>query len=157
MVDLVQSLEKNAELPVLVWMHPGRRLFGDAQHFHYGPEYFMDKPMIIITANYRLGALGKVKIKLDLFVFITNHITGFFSTEDETASGNWGLKDQAAVLKWTRDYIEDFGGDPTNITLCGESSSAVDVALHLHSPLSRGTFQRISFQLRNLVTFHLLF
>ncbi|XP_065203560.1 juvenile hormone esterase-like [Planococcus citri] len=118
------SVEKDAKLPVLIWIHPGRRLFGDALPSHYGPEYFMDKPMIIITANYRLGGLG------------------FFSTEDEAASGNWGLKDQSAILKWTRNYISDFGGDPTNITLCGESSSAVDVALHLHSTLSRGQFDK---------------
>lgn len=65
--------------------------------------------------------------------------TGFFSTEDDSASGNYGLKDQSAALQWIQNHISEFGGDPTNVTISGESSGAVDVGLHLVSPLSKGS------------------
>lgn len=76
------------------------------------------------------------------------YIIGFLSTEDESASGNYGLKDQTMALRWIKEHITEFGGDPNNVTIQGESSAAVDVALHLVSPLSKG--QNI-LQLRTLV------
>lgn len=66
------------------------------------------------------------------------YILGFLSTEDESASGNYGLKDQTMALQWIKEHITEFGGDPSNVTIQGESSAAVDVALHLISPLSKG-------------------
>lgn len=59
----------------------------------FGPDYFLDHDIVLVTANYRVGILG------------------FLSTEDETCPGNFGLKDQVLVLKWVRDNIEKFGGD----------------------------------------------
>ena len=56
--------------------------------------------------------------------------------EDDVMPGNFGSKDQAAAMLWIRRYISDYGGDPNRITITGESSGAVDVALHLSSPLS---------------------
>lgn len=60
---------------------------------NFGPDYFLDHNVILVTANYRVGPLG------------------FLSTEDENCPGNFGLKDQVMVLKWVRDNINQFGGD----------------------------------------------
>lgn len=60
----------------------------------YGPDHLLDQDVILVTANYRLGPLG------------------FLSTEDEHCPGNFGLKDQVMVLKWVRDNIKQFGGNP---------------------------------------------
>lgn len=67
---------------------------GSGFRIMYGPDHLLDKDIILITANYRLGALG------------------FLSTEDANCPGNFGLKDQVMVLKWIRDNIKQFGGDP---------------------------------------------
>lgn len=60
----------------------------------YGPDHLLDQDIILVAANYRVGPLG------------------FLSTEDENCPGNFGLKDQVMVLKWVRDNIKQFGGDP---------------------------------------------
>lgn len=69
-------------------------------------------------------------------------LPGFLSTGDKEAPGNYGLKDQVEVLKWVRDNIAPFGGDPNLVTLTGYSAGAAAVTLHLVSPLSRGLFHR---------------
>lgn len=71
----------------------------------HGPDYFMEKEIILITFNYRLGAFG------------------FLSLCDESLgiSGNAGLKDQICALKWVKENVSNFGGDPENITIFGKS------------------------------------
>lgn len=64
----------------------------------FGPDYFLEHDVILVTANYRVGPLG------------------FLSTEDENCPGNFGLKDQVMALKWVRDNIRQFGGDPQRLT-----------------------------------------
>lgn len=66
---------------------------------------------------------------------------GFLSTEDDVISGNFGLKDETAVLKWIQTHIQSFGGDPRNVTITGGSSGGIDVNLHLYSPLSKGNLK----------------
>lgn len=66
---------------------------------------------------------------------------GFLSTEDDIIPGNFGLKDQSAVLRWINKYVSEFGGDPNKVTISGESSSSQDVCLHMTSPLSRGIYR----------------
>lgn len=61
---------------------------------YYKPEHFLDRDVVLVTVNYRLGPLG------------------FLSTEDENCPGNFGLKDQAMALKWVHENIKRFGGDP---------------------------------------------
>lgn len=65
------------------------------------------------------------------------------STEDDVIPGNFGLKDQAAVLLWIHNYIAEFGGDPNRVTLSGESSSSLDVVLHMVSPLSKSKLLKL--------------
>ncbi|KAK7590851.1 hypothetical protein V9T40_002464 [Parthenolecanium corni] len=114
----------NSKLPVWLYIFGGRRIFGHAAPFKYGPEYLMDYQIILVTFAYRLG------------------LAGYLSTEDSAIPGNYGLKDQSMALKWVREHIAAFGGDPTNVTLGGDSAGGVDSSLHLFSPLSKGLFHR---------------
>lgn len=72
----------------------------------YGPDYILPENVILVTFNYRLGVLG------------------FLNTGTEEAPGNAGLKDQILALRWVRDNIKAFGGDPENITIAGQSAGA---------------------------------
>ncbi len=87
--------------------------------------------VVVVTLNYRLGSFG------------------FFSHPALTrespnhASGNQGILDQIAALKWVRDNIAKFGGDPNNVTIFGESAGSLDVSVLMTSPLSKGLFQRV--------------
>ncbi|XP_065216351.1 juvenile hormone esterase-like [Planococcus citri] len=111
---------------VMVWIHGGSFQFGSSED--YNPEYFMDKDVILVTINYRLGALG------------------FFGMNNDVISGNFGLKDQALALQWVKENIAAFGGDPDKVTLIGESAGAASVHLHMFSPLSKGLFQKAIMQ-----------
>ncbi len=85
----------------------------------------MNNNIILVMPNYRLGVLG------------------FLSTGDTIVPGNMGLKDQTLALKWTKENIYAFGGDPTRITLHGHSSGAMCVHLHTYSPLSKGNILKL--------------
>lgn len=78
---------------MLVYFHGGGFVCGSGTRTSYAPDYFLDHDVILVTANYRLGPIG------------------FLSTEDENCPGNFGLKDQAMVLKWVHENIHHFGGD----------------------------------------------
>lgn len=90
----LQFEERLSNLPVLVYFHGGGFIWGSGARLSIGPEYFLDHDVILVSANYRLGPLG------------------FLSTEDQNCPGNFGFKDQVLVLKWVRDNIQKFGGDP---------------------------------------------
>ena len=92
--------------PVMVWIHGGAFVSGSGTFWDYGPQYFMEAGVIIVTINYRLGPLG------------------FLSTATEELPGNLGLWDQALALAWVRDNIRYFGGDPGRVTLFGESAGS---------------------------------
>lgn len=111
-------------MPVLVWFHGGSWIVGSGGVSEYGPQYFLDHDVILVTGNYRLGALG------------------FLSTEDENCSGNFGLKDQMTILEWVQQNIDKFGGDGHSVTIFGESAGSASVNYHLVSPLSKGLFHR---------------
>ncbi|XP_020809286.1 esterase B1 isoform X1 [Drosophila serrata] len=111
------------KLPVMVWLHGGGFSFGSGNSFLYGPDYLVTEDIVLVTLNYRLGPLG-------------------FLTAGPDAPGNQGLKDQVLALKWVRDNIAAFGGDPNQVTIFGESAGASSVQLLLLSPLSKGLFHR---------------
>ncbi|XP_050676037.1 bile salt-activated lipase-like [Leptidea sinapis] len=115
-------------LPVMVFIHGGAFLFGSGGKFLYGPEFFMRKEVILVTFNYRLGALG------------------FTCLGIKEAPGNAGLKDQRAALRWVKKNIAAFGGDPDNITLFGESAGATSTAILNISNSTEGLFNRVIIQ-----------
>ncbi|KAK5641621.1 hypothetical protein RI129_010168 [Pyrocoelia pectoralis] len=115
---------RNLNLPVLVYIHGGSYTMFSARSNLLGPDYLLDQDMVLVTLNYRLASLG------------------FISTGDEFAPGNNGLKDQVTALKWVKQNIAHFGGNPNSVTLSGHSAGALSVSLHLVSPMSRGLFHK---------------
>ncbi|XP_069694913.1 venom carboxylesterase-6-like [Periplaneta americana] len=109
-------------LDVIFYIHGGALMYGWSHA--YGPKYILDKDIILVTFNYRLGPMG------------------FLSTEDKVVPGNMGLKDQTAALKWVHRNIAAFGGNPDSVTLIGNSAGGVSVHYHYISPMSRGLFKR---------------
>ncbi|OWR46748.1 alpha-esterase [Danaus plexippus plexippus] len=115
----------NPELAVMVWIHGGAFAVGSGNAFLYGPDHLVGAGVVLVTLNYRLGALG------------------FLSLENDEVPGNMGLKDQVMALKWVRDNIQVFGGDPSRVTIFGESAGAASVHLHMLSPASKGLFHGV--------------
>lgn len=119
-----RSLSENNK-PVLVYIHGGANYLGSSNSEQdTGPDYLMDHDIVLVTINYRLGALG------------------FLSTKSPEAPGNYGFLDQVMALRWVKDHISSFGGNPNSVTLAGQSSGGVAVTLHLVSPLTKGLFHR---------------
>lgn len=94
----------------------------------YSPDVFLDHDVVFVSGNHRLGALG------------------FFSVGSAASPGNFGLKDQVMLLKWVQENIAAFNGDPSQVTIFGESAGGASVSYHLISPLSEGLFQRAIIQ-----------
>ncbi|MFN9731935.1 MAG: carboxylesterase/lipase family protein [Pseudomonadota bacterium] len=122
--------------PVMVWIHGGGHVQGgSAEELNGLPIYdgsrFARRGVVLVSVNYRLGALGYAAIR----DFIGEH-------PDQPAAGNYGLLDQVAALRWVRDNIARFGGDPSRVTIFGESAGAVSVCALLATPLARGLFAR---------------
>ena len=93
--------------PVMVWIHGGGFQFGSANSEIYGPERLLQEDVVLVSLNYRLGALG------------------FLSTVSEEIPGNLGHWDQALGLRWVSENIHHFGGDPGQVTLFGESAGSL--------------------------------
>jgi para-nitrobenzyl esterase len=125
-----QWLTADAARPVMVWIPGGGNFAGAASQAVYDGEPLARRGVVLVTLNYRLGSLG------------------FFSHPALTresphkASGNQGILDQIAALRWVRDNIARFGGDPKNVTIFGESAGSLDVSVLMTSPLSKGLFHR---------------
>lgn len=117
-------------LPVMVWLHGGGLENGSASNPLYGGEGLAEHGVIVVTANYRLGALG----------FLAHPALSRESTAH--VSGNYGLLDQIAALSWVQRNIAAFGGDPARVTLFGQSSGSMSVSALIASPLAKGLFQR---------------
>ena len=112
------------KLPVMVWIHGGGFQFGSGTTETYGPDFFMDEDVVIVTINYRLGPLG------------------FLSTGDDNIPGNMGMWDQVLALKWVQQNIAAFGGDPDNVTIFGESAGGMSVSYLLLSKAASGLFHK---------------
>jgi para-nitrobenzyl esterase len=114
------------DLPVMVWIHGGGLRRGGSNP--YDPTQLVNKGVIVVTINYRLGYLG-------FFAHPAIDAEGHLN-------GNYGLRDQQFALKWVRDNIAGFGGDPHRVTVFGESGGAQSIYTQLASPLAAGLFQR---------------
>lgn len=122
------SKQSNKKLPVMLWIHGGSFYMGSGcQEIYNGCHLAASGRAIVVTFNYRLGALGFVRLQ---------------DVCEVPSSGNEGLRDQVAALKWIRANIDAFGGDANNITLFGESAGAMSIAALMAAPDCRGLFQR---------------
>lgn len=111
--------------PVLVYFYGGGLVAGDGSEPRYDGESMAQKGIVAVTVNYRLGAFGFLAHP-ELTKESPNH-----------ASGNYGLLDQAAAIRWVRDNIAAFGGDPQHITIAGESAGSFSVSAQMASPLAK--------------------
>jgi carboxylesterase type B len=118
--------------PVMVWFHGGALFLGESDD--YGPARLVDEGVVVVTVNYRLGILG----------FLAHPALSAESSYG--GSGNYGIMDQQAALRWVRRNISRFGGDPHNVTIFGESAGGLSVHTHLASPESNGLFHRAIIQ-----------
>src|SRR4051812_48750437 len=116
--------------PVMVWIHGGAFTSGSgATEWYDGTSFATRGDVVVVTINYRLGALGFL------------HLGELLGPEYES-SGNCGLLDQVAALGWVRDNIAAFGGNPDDVTIFGESAGSMSVASLLGTPSARGLFRR---------------
>lgn len=106
-------------LPVLVWIHGGAYLNGSGSVAWYDGGSLADRGHVVVTINYRLGALGFL------------------------GAGNWGTLDQICALAWVRDHIAGFGGDPGNVTVFGESAGGSAVVSLMAAPAAQGLFHAV--------------
>lgn len=117
--------------PVMVWIHGGAFNTGAAS-VYADPTPLVSRGVIVVGINYRLGAMG---------------FLGHPALRDADGSvGNYGIMDQQAALRWVKANIAQFGGDPGNVTIFGESAGGFSVMTHLASPLSAGLFSKAIIQ-----------
>lgn len=121
--------EQDARLPVLVWIHGGGFQGGGGYHPSYEGEEFAKRGVVVVTFNYRVGVFG----------FLAH--PDLTNESERHTSGNYGLLDQVAALRWVQRNITAFGGDPTKVTIAGESAGAYSVSAHTAAPMSRGLFR----------------
>jgi para-nitrobenzyl esterase len=125
----VYAPEKHADdLPVMVWFHGGGNSYGAAEQ--YDPSRLVTEgDTVVVTVNYRQGLFGSMAHPA-------------LDEDGETTSGNYGLQDQQAAMRWVKDNAESFGGDAGNVTIFGESGGGYDVCAHLASESSAGLFDK---------------
>jgi para-nitrobenzyl esterase len=124
-----------ADAPVMVWIHGGGFTTGAGSDGLYHGRKLASKGVVVVTLNYRLGALG-----------LLAHPGLTAESGSDATSGNYGLTDQRRALEWVRDNISAFGGDPDKVTIFGESAGAFSVCYHLVMPDSAGLFDRAILQ-----------
>lgn len=112
-------------LPVLVYFYGGGFVAGDGSEARYEGESMARKGIVALTVNYRLGVFG----------FLAH--PELTKESPRHASGNYGLLDQNAALRWVQQNIAAFGGDPKKVTIAGESAGSVSVSAQMASPLSK--------------------
>jgi para-nitrobenzyl esterase len=121
-------------LPVMFWIHGGGFTTGSGEEPYYTGDELAEDGVVVVNVNYRLG------------------VQGFLATDelraegDDGAVGNYGLQDQQLALAWVRDNIESFGGDPSRVTIFGESAGGFAVCAHLAAPASQGLFAQAVIQ-----------
>jgi para-nitrobenzyl esterase len=116
--------------PVMVWIHGGGFTTGSGSQIYYDGTALARRGVVVVTLNYRLGPFG----------FFAH--PALSAESPHHVSGNYGLLDQIEALRWVKQNIGAFGGDPGRVTIFGESAGSVSVCWLLVSPLSRGLFHR---------------
>lgn len=122
------SVSDEDKYPVYVYIHGGGFATGSGSELMFDGSNMAERGIVVVTLNYRLGAFGFLALNAML--------------EESGSIGNFGLLDQILALKWVKENIAAFGGDPKNITLGGESAGAFSVTGLLLSPLAKNLFNR---------------
>ena len=117
--------------PVMVWLYPGGFVWGSGASPVFDGEALARKGVVLVTLNYRVGAFG----------FLAH--PELSAESGHKASGNYGLHDQIAALRWVQDNIAAFGGDPGNVTIFGLSAGAISSHILTASPLAKGLFHKV--------------
>ena len=120
----------DGKLPVLVYFYGGGFIGGDGSEYRYDGASLAERGIVTVTVNYRL----------DVFGFLA--LPALAAESPHHATGNYGLLDQVAALRWVHRNIAAFGGDPDKVTIGGESAGSMSVSALMASPLSRGLMQR---------------
>ncbi len=124
-LNVYTPITSATNLPVFVWIHGGAFIYGEGAD--YDPTALVANNVIVVTLNYRLGALGFLAVP---------------SLSSNGGVGNYGLMDQQFALQWVQQNIAAFGGNPKAVTIGGESAGACSVFAHIVSPTAKGLFQR---------------
>ncbi|MEU6847384.1 carboxylesterase family protein [Streptomyces sp. NPDC046716] len=126
-VNVWTSAGDGGGLPVLLWIHGGAYTFGSSAQPDFDGTVLARAGLVVVTCNYRIGFEGFGHVRAD---------------KDNTYPDNRGLLDQIAALRWVRENIAAFGGDPHNVTIAGQSSGAASVACLMVMDRARGLFHR---------------
>lgn len=118
------------KIPVMVWIYGGGFVAGTTSEARQNGYNLAQQGVIVVSMNYRLGIFG---------FFVHPELA---KESGHNSAGNYGLLDQLAALKWVRDNIAAFGGDPENVTIFGESAGSFSVSAQMASPLAKGLFQK---------------
>jgi para-nitrobenzyl esterase len=119
------ELKPETQMPVLVYFHGGGFIAGSGDEGRYDGAAMAKKGIVVVTINYRMGAFG----------FLAH--PELTEESPNQASGNYGMLDQVAALEWVSRNIHSFGGDPSRVTIGGESAGSMSVSMHMVSPLSK--------------------
>jgi len=119
-----------AKLPVMVWIYGGGFVAGGTSETRQDGSNLVRQGVIVVSMNYRLGIFG---------FFVHPELA---KESAHNAAGNYGLLDQTLALQWVHDNIAAFGGDPSNVTIFGESAGSFSVSAQMASPLAKGLFQK---------------
>ncbi len=130
-LNIVVPKGGSANKPVMFWIHGGASRWGSGHESNYTSQYIpTEGDIIVVSINYRLG----------VFAWLAH--PELSRESEKNVSGNYGTLDQIAALKWVKDNIANFGGDPNNITIFGESAGGQAVTSLMISPLSKGLFHK---------------
>ena len=120
---------ERSKLPVMFWIHGGGYAVGSGSEPRHDGDYLPTKGVVLVTINYRLGVFG----------FLA---TPDLAREGNGSAGNYGLMDMVAALEWVKANIRNFGGNPQNVTIFGESAGSFAVSTLMASPEARGLFHK---------------
>ena len=118
-----------SKLPVMFWIHGGGFAGGASSEPRHNGDFLPLKGVVLVTMNYRLGVFG----------FLA---TDDLAKEANAVAGNYGLMDMVAALQWVKANIKEFGGNPDNVTIFGESAGSIAVSTLIASPIAKGLFHR---------------
>lgn len=118
-----------SKLPVMFWIHGGGYSGGGSSEPRHNGDFLPLKGVVLVTINYRLGVFGFL-------------VTDELAKEANGAAGNYGLLDMVSALHWVNANIKNFGGDPGNVTIFGESAGSFAVSTLMASPLAQGLFHK---------------